>query len=71
MEESELPREFIAAWNGNTRYVGGSQTTICHTYLHALHMVCAIDLEDKQGSLEKCFLQLIEDPKYGTFAKEN
>eukprot|EP00957_Ditylum_brightwellii_P073653 5596443-Ditylum_brightwellii.AAC.1 len=63
MEERRVPRKFLMAWASNLQPVGRSQTTIWNTYLDALHMIGAIDPDNKQEGLEKWFPQITDDLK--------
>eukprot|EP00957_Ditylum_brightwellii_P003233 246317-Ditylum_brightwellii.AAC.1 len=63
MEEKRLLRKFHAAWATNPRPIGRPQMTIPSTCLDALHMIGAIDMDNKQGCLEKWFPQVTDDPK--------
>ena len=63
MDKSRLPRKFLAAWNRNPCPVGRRQTTIRHSYLHALHMIGAIPEDDKAGKLSDWFTQVTDDSK--------
>eukprot|EP00957_Ditylum_brightwellii_P137879 10512489-Ditylum_brightwellii.AAC.1 len=53
MEGKRLPRKFLATWASNPWPMGRLQTTIQNMYLDASCMIGAIDLDDKQGRLEK------------------
>eukprot|EP00957_Ditylum_brightwellii_P178388 13587566-Ditylum_brightwellii.AAC.1 len=57
MDKSRLPQNFLAAWNRNTCPVGRRQTTIRHSYIHALRMIGAILEDDKVGKLSDWFPQ--------------
>eukprot|EP00957_Ditylum_brightwellii_P129264 9860489-Ditylum_brightwellii.AAC.1 len=63
MDKSRLPRKFLAAWHRNPRPVGRRQTTICHSYIHALHMIGAISEDDKARKLSDWFSQVTDDPE--------
>eukprot|EP00957_Ditylum_brightwellii_P155529 11838846-Ditylum_brightwellii.AAC.1 len=54
MDESRLPRKFLAAWH-YPRPVGRRQTTIRHSCIHALRMIGAIPEDDKVGKLSDWF----------------
>eukprot|EP00957_Ditylum_brightwellii_P084466 6423185-Ditylum_brightwellii.AAC.1 len=57
MDESRLPKKFLAAWHRNPHSIGRRQTTIRHSYIHALRMIGAILEEDKAGKLSDWFPQ--------------
>eukprot|EP00957_Ditylum_brightwellii_P123232 9396158-Ditylum_brightwellii.AAC.1 len=61
MDESRLPRKFLAAWHRNPRPVGRRKTTIRHLYIHALCMIGAIWEDDKAGELSDWFPQVLDD----------
>eukprot|EP00957_Ditylum_brightwellii_P030781 2332616-Ditylum_brightwellii.AAC.1 len=63
MDESRLPRKFLAAWHRNPRPIGRRQTTIRHSYIHALCMIGAISEKDKAGKLYDWFPQVLNDPE--------
>eukprot|EP00957_Ditylum_brightwellii_P142649 10868564-Ditylum_brightwellii.AAC.1 len=63
MDKSHLPRKFLAPWHRNPHSLGSRQTTICHSYIHALHMIGAISEDDKAGKLSDWFPQILDDPK--------
>ena len=63
MEENRLPRKFISTWHINPRSHGRPQTTIRHTYMHALRMIEAISPDDKQGQLETWLKPILYDPR--------
>eukprot|EP00957_Ditylum_brightwellii_P200919 15315495-Ditylum_brightwellii.AAC.1 len=51
MDKSCLPRKFLAVWHRNPHPIGKRQTTIRHSYIHALHMIGTILEYDKAGKL--------------------
>eukprot|EP00957_Ditylum_brightwellii_P099540 7582634-Ditylum_brightwellii.AAC.1 len=57
IDESRLPRKFLAAWHRNPCPIGRRQTTICHSYIHALCMIGATSEKDKAGKLSDWFPQ--------------
>eukprot|EP00957_Ditylum_brightwellii_P055998 4243753-Ditylum_brightwellii.AAC.1 len=61
--QKRLPRKYLAAWVSNPWPIGRPQTTIWSTYLDALHVIDAIDPDDKQGCLEEWFPQITDDQK--------
>eukprot|EP00957_Ditylum_brightwellii_P204887 15341233-Ditylum_brightwellii.AAC.1 len=63
MDRPCLPRKFLALWHRNPRPVGRRQITIHHSYIHALHMIGAIQEDNKIGKLSDWFLQVTDDPK--------
>eukprot|EP00957_Ditylum_brightwellii_P169934 12934779-Ditylum_brightwellii.AAC.1 len=63
MEETCLRCKFIGALHANFCPVGRPQQTIQHTYLHALCMMGAIPMEDKEGKFAMWFPQATKDPK--------
>eukprot|EP00957_Ditylum_brightwellii_P100505 7661971-Ditylum_brightwellii.AAC.1 len=63
MNESRLPRKFLAAWHIHPRPVGRPQTTIWHTYMHALRFAEVLPPEDKTGKLADWMPKIVEDPK--------
>eukprot|EP00957_Ditylum_brightwellii_P123825 9439061-Ditylum_brightwellii.AAC.1 len=63
MDESRLPRKFLAAWHRNPCPVGRRQITIRHSYIHALRMIGAISKKDKAGKLSDWFPQVLNDPE--------
>eukprot|EP00957_Ditylum_brightwellii_P123798 9437292-Ditylum_brightwellii.AAC.1 len=62
-DKSCLPRKFLAVWHRKQWPVGRRQTTICHSYIHALHMISAIQEDDKAGKLSDWFLQVMDGPE--------
>ena len=70
MEEKRLPRKFLAAWHIHPRPVGRPQTTIRHTYLHALRFAGVTEESDKAGKLSDWMPTIQEDPKkWNTFPR--
>eukprot|EP00957_Ditylum_brightwellii_P180019 13713417-Ditylum_brightwellii.AAC.1 len=63
MDESCLPRKFLAAWHRNPPPVGRRQATIHHSYIHALCMIGTILEDDKAGKLSGWFPQVKDDPE--------
>ena len=63
MEETRLPRKFLAAWHVHPRPVGRPQTTIRHTYVHALRFAEVIPPTDKTGKLSDWLPKITEEPK--------
>eukprot|EP00957_Ditylum_brightwellii_P096507 7349945-Ditylum_brightwellii.AAC.1 len=63
MDESRLPRKSLTAWHRNPRPVDRQQTTICHSYIHALRMTGAISDDDRAGKFSDMFPQVIDDPE--------
>eukprot|EP00957_Ditylum_brightwellii_P151944 11570561-Ditylum_brightwellii.AAC.1 len=63
MDKSRLSRKFLAAWHRNPRPVGRRQTTIHHSYIHALHMIGTISEDDKAGKLSDWFPLVMDDTK--------
>eukprot|EP00957_Ditylum_brightwellii_P004781 364356-Ditylum_brightwellii.AAC.1 len=62
MDKLYLPRKFLAAWHRNPWPVGRRQTTICHSYIHALQLIGRIPEDNKDGKLYDWFLQVMDDP---------
>eukprot|EP00957_Ditylum_brightwellii_P201338 15325173-Ditylum_brightwellii.AAC.1 len=60
MDESHLPRKFVAAWHRNPHPVGRRQTTIRHSYIHALCIIGTISEDDKAGKLSDWFPQVTD-----------
>eukprot|EP00957_Ditylum_brightwellii_P197262 15028804-Ditylum_brightwellii.AAC.1 len=63
MDESCLPKKFLAVWYRNPRPVGRRQMTIRHSYIHVLRMIGAISEDDKAGKLSDWFPQVMDDTK--------
>eukprot|EP00957_Ditylum_brightwellii_P025243 1910968-Ditylum_brightwellii.AAC.1 len=63
MDESRLPRKFLAAWHRNPCPIGRRQTTMHHLYIHALRMVGAMSEDDKAEKLSDLFPQVLNDPE--------
>eukprot|EP00957_Ditylum_brightwellii_P004902 373656-Ditylum_brightwellii.AAC.1 len=63
MDKSCLSRKFLAAWHRNPWPVGRIQTTIHHSYIHALQLNGAIQEDDKARKLSDWFPQVMDDPE--------
>eukprot|EP00957_Ditylum_brightwellii_P000098 7369-Ditylum_brightwellii.AAC.1 len=63
MEEAQLPCKFIATWHIHPSPVGCLQTTIHHTYVHALQFAEVIPPMDKSGKLSDWLPKITEEPK--------
>eukprot|EP00957_Ditylum_brightwellii_P064071 4860446-Ditylum_brightwellii.AAC.1 len=61
MDESHLPRKFLAAWHRKPHQVGRRQTTIHHSYIYALQLIGKIPEDDKARKLSDWFLQVTDD----------
>ena len=63
MPENRLPRKFLAAWHFHPRPTGRPQTTIRHSYIHALRFAGVLPEEEKNGKLADWLPQIADDPK--------
>eukprot|EP00957_Ditylum_brightwellii_P086665 6594520-Ditylum_brightwellii.AAC.1 len=65
-----MPRKFLTAWHIHPRPVGCPQTTIRHTYSHALRFAGVLEELDKDRKISDWMPMIQEDPKqWDTFCR--
>eukprot|EP00957_Ditylum_brightwellii_P120141 9167196-Ditylum_brightwellii.AAC.1 len=57
------PAGKYSAWHVHPQPVEHAQTTIPHTYMHALQFTEVLTTEDKNGKLVDWMPEIVEDPK--------